>query len=174
MKKMEMRIGAIGIDEKSGDPIVVLKDTENTRVLPIWIGLPEARAITLAANKVVSPRPLTHDLLYSTIEQLGYKVKEVVIDKIESHTFIATIYLHSPGSDGASALAIDARPSDAIALALKAEAPLMVAENIVAEAGVSVVQAAPKDEEFSEFVSSVKASDFKVAGKVELPPDEEE
>ena len=174
MKKMEMRIGAIGIDEKSGDPIVVLKDTENTRVLPIWIGLPEARAITLAANKVVSPRPLTHDLLYSTIEQLGYKVKEVVIDKIESHTFIATIYLHAPGSDVASALAIDARPSDAIALALKAELPLMVAENIVAEAGVSVVQDAPKDEEFSEFVSSLKASDFNVVGKLELPPDEEE
>lgn len=176
MKKLEMRIGAIGIDEKSGDPIVVLKDTENTRVLPIWIGLPEARAITLAVNKVVSPRPLTHDLLYSTIDQLGYKVKEVVIDKIESHAFIATIFLSLQGVEGTPPLALDARPSDAIALAIKAEAPLMVAETVVNEAGVAMVTAPPpKDEEFSSFVANLNASDFKLAAseEIKLPDDVE-
>lgn len=174
MKKLEMRVGAIGVDEKSGDPVIVLKNLENTHVLPIWIGLPEARAITLAVNKVDPPRPLTHDLLYNLVLKLGYKVKEVLIDRIEAQAYIATIYLVSQGPEEDASLSIDARPSDAIALALKADAPVMVSESLVAQSGLPLFSAPEKDEEFSSFVSGLKASDFKLEGNIPLLPNYED
>lgn len=180
MNKLEMRVGAIGIDEKSGDPIVVLKDFDNKLSLPIWIGLPEARAITMAANKIVSTRPLTHDLLFSTIKQLGYNVKEICIDNIEAHVFTATISLTPQAHESNKpALDVDARPSDAIALALTAGAPLLVSDRVVKKACVSLrdesaEKAESETEEFSKFIQEVKASDFKSMGTIELPPDEED
>lgn len=174
MDNMEMRVSAIGVDQKSGDPVVVLYDTENTKYLPIWIGLPEARAITMAANKIVSTRPLTHDLLFSTITQLGYQVKQILIDNIQAQTFMATIYLTpKPEISDRQALEIDARPSDAIALALTAGAPVLVS-NAVVEKAAFPVKGEKENEEFSEFVQTVKASDFKLSEKVELPPEEDE
>lgn len=174
MDNMEMRVSAIGVDQKSGDPVVVLNDTENTKYLPIWIGLPEARAITMAANKIVSTRPLTHDLLFSTISELGYTVKQILIDNIQSQTFMATIFLSArPGLGIRENIEIDARPSDAIALALTAGAPVLVSSSVVEQAGFPVEKEQSK-EDFSSFVQTVKASDFKLSEKVELPPDEDE
>lgn len=174
MNNLEMRVGAIGIDEKSGDPIVVLKDDANKQALVIWIGMPEARAITLAANKIVSPRPLTHDLLFSTIKTLGHNVKEIVIDGLSSQTYTATVVLAPENGDG-DTKRIDSRPSDAIALALTAGAPVMVSLKVLDLAGIPVHASKDKEaEEFSDFVSSLKASDFKLQEKIELPSDEDE
>ncbi len=139
MTMIEMRVGAIAVDAQTGAPIVLLSDPENKRALPIWIGLPEARAITLAANNVHSRRPLTHELVLSVIKQFGYVVKEIEIEDIRDDTYIAAIVLAPKNDkDGKSVMKIDARPSDAIALATIVGAPVLVASEIVAQASVDI------------------------------------
>lgn len=176
MKTTEMRVVAVGMDELSGAPVVVLKDLGNKWSLPIWIGLAEARAITFAANKIESPRPLTHPLLHSTIDSVGYKLKEVLINSIEGSTFIASLLL-SPKVDesGLEPISVDARPSDAIAVALLADAPLLVADEVIEQAAFSMDQmpsgSGDEESKFKDFLSGLKASDFKFDGPIELPPE---
>jgi bifunctional DNase/RNase len=175
MKMLKMQVGAIGIDKDSGESVILLKDAENRRALPIWVGLPEARAITFAMRHVVSPRPSTHDVLLSTIRQLGCEVKEVVIADIKGETFVAEIVLRQLGaSSEIPTISVDARPSDAIVVAAICDVPVMVAPHILAQAGIAAnPERDYKDRlEFKEFVESVKASDFTFAGKVELPGDD--
>lgn len=111
-------------------PVIVLHDPEKNRVLPIWIGYPESRAIAMALGNVETERPLTHTLLLNTIEDMQGRVSRVVIDKLEQQTYFATIYV----TKKEELVMIDARPSDAIALALLAQAPLLVTQEIM-EAG---------------------------------------
>ena len=125
---VQMEINKIRIDEKRGEQIIVLKECGGQRMLPIIIGISEVTAIKMKISGVTPPRPLTHDLLQSAIEQLGAKIEKIVINKLEFNTFFAQLVLRA--KDGATAV-IDARPSDSIALALRAEAPIFVAPEVL-------------------------------------------
>jgi len=123
-----MELNKIVIDEKRHDQLIVLKEKGGTRLLPIVIGLSEASAIKLKISGFNPPRPLTHDLLHSTIECLEAQVEKIIIDKLEENTFHAKVYLKTGAG---STKVIDARPSDSIALAVRARVPIFVEDEIV-------------------------------------------
>ena len=129
---LEMELNKIVIDEKRHDQLIVLKEKGGDRVLPIVIGLAEASAIKLKISGFNPPRPLTHDLLYAAIENLEASIEKIIIDKLEENTFHAKIVLKT--SSGVSK-AIDARPSDSIALAVRAHAPIFVEDEIIKQSG---------------------------------------
>jgi uncharacterized protein len=143
---IEMHVAGIAMDARNGHPIVVLNDQQKRRALPIWIGMFEANAITRALDNQKPERPMTHDLLLNTIMQTGFKVKHIEINEIASNTYFATIILHVNDTAGQEVLKpIDARPSDAIALALRAKAPIFVAAQVVAEGTIAAEGDEPKD-----------------------------
>jgi len=125
---VEMELNKIVIDEKRHDQLIVLKEKNGNRILPIVIGLAEASAIKLKISGFQPPRPLTHDLLHSTIENLNASIARIIIDKLEENAFHAKIVLKA--SDGQEKI-IDARPSDSIALAVRAHAPIFVEDEII-------------------------------------------
>ncbi|HTZ11594.1 MAG TPA: bifunctional nuclease family protein [Candidatus Margulisiibacteriota bacterium] len=125
---LEMELSKIVIDEKRHDQLIVLKEKGGERVLPIVIGLAEASAIKLKISGFNPPRPLTHDLLYAAIENLEANIEKIIIDKLEENTFHAKIVLKT--ASGTSKV-IDARPSDSIALAVRAHAPIFVEDEII-------------------------------------------
>ncbi len=124
---IEMELNKIIIDEKRHDQIIVLKEKAGDRRLPIVIGLLEASSIKMQISGVMPPRPLTHDLLKSTIENLNARLDRVVIDKLLDNTFHAKLILKT---DGVTKI-IDARPSDSIALAVRTKSPIFVEEEII-------------------------------------------
>lgn len=130
---VEMRIKGLMIDPVSNMPIIVLKDPSGEVVLPIWVGIFEANAIAMQLEKIVSPRPMTHDLLRSVIEHLQAKVERVVITDLKENTFFALIHLVRNGQN----LSVDARPSDAMALALRTDVPIFVEEAVLEKSSVS-------------------------------------
>lgn len=130
---VEMELNKIVIDEKRHDQLIVLKEKNGTRVLPIVIGLAEASAIKLKISGFNPPRPLTHDLLHATIENLEASVEKIIIDKLEESTFHAKIVLKT--SSGLSKI-IDARPSDSIALAVRAHTPIYVEDDIIKQSEI--------------------------------------
>jgi hypothetical protein len=111
-------------------PIVVLKDVASETVMPIWVGIFEANAIAIEIEKVAAPRPMTHDLTRNLIRHLNGELERVVITELKDDTFLATLWLRQ----GEDAITIDARPSDAIALALRADCPIYVAEQVMQSA----------------------------------------
>ena len=125
---VEMELSKIVIDEKRHDQLIVLKEKGGTRILPIVIGLNEASAIKLKISGFQPPRPLTHDLLHSTIENLEANIQKIVIDKLEETTFYAKIFIKT--STGEVKI-MDARPSDSIALAVRAHVPIFVDDDII-------------------------------------------
>ena len=125
---VEMKIKGLMIDPVSNMPIIVLKNESGDSVLPIWVGIFEANAIAMQLEKIVSPRPMTHDLLRNVIEGLNAQIDRVVITDLKDNTFFATIHLKR----GEESLAIDARPSDAMALALRADASIYVDAEVLA------------------------------------------
>lgn len=129
---IEMELNKIIIDEKRQDQIIVLKEKNGDRVLPIVIGLLEASSIKMKLSGVNLPRPLTHDLLYSIIDALKAKVERIVIDKLENSTFHAKLFLKT--ESGESKI-IDARPSDSIALCVRVKAPVFVEEEVLEQSG---------------------------------------
>ena len=131
---VEVVLSKIKIDETRNDQVIVLKEKEGNRLLPVVIGIAEVNAIKLKLSGIKPPRPLTHDLIMSVIENLGAKLKKVLIDRLQNNTFYAKLYLE--GTDGKETL-IDARPSDSVALALRSGVPLYVEEEVLNEAGVS-------------------------------------
>jgi len=130
---VEMELNKIVIDEKRHDQLIVLKEKGGNRILPIVIGLNEASAIKLKISGFQPPRPLTHDLLHSTIENLEASIDKVIIDKLEDNTFHAKLIIKTNSGD---TKVIDARPSDSIALAVRAHAPIFVEDEIVKQADV--------------------------------------
>jgi bifunctional DNase/RNase len=169
---IEMRVAGIGLDPNSGQPIVVLGDTDCRRALPIWVGVAECNAIAFALSDERPERPMTHDLLLQFIEELGGEVVQVEVNEISDHMYMGTIRLRirSVNSEAVTDKAIDARPSDAIALALRADVPIYVSEEVVLNATVAadVVRDELERKEFQKFLDNVKASDF----KNELPGDQ--
>jgi len=128
--EVEVVIKGLTMDPITNMPIVVLRDVEGQRVLPIWVGPSEANAIALQIENVTTPRPMTHDLLRLIITELQASVQRVVVTDLKENTFYALIYLQT----GGGLVAVDARPSDAIALALRAKAPIFVDEEVLTSA----------------------------------------
>jgi hypothetical protein len=138
-----MSIKGLMLDPVSSSPIVVLKDEDEKFFLPIWVGIFEANAIALQLENITTPRPMTHDLLRNTIAQLDARVTRIVINDLRDSTFFAQIRI----SLGDRMLEIDARPSDAIALALRAEAPIFVAQSVLDQAQTITPEGASEDAE---------------------------
>ena len=124
---VEMKVKGLMIDPVSNMPIIILKNSDGDTVLPIWVGIFEANAIAMQLEEVVSPRPMTHDLLKNVIEGLAANVAQVVITDLKDNTFFADIHLNRDGEQ----YTVDARPSDAMALALRAEAPIFVSREVL-------------------------------------------
>ena len=132
---VEVEVRDLGIDQASGTPVVRLVEKGRAgRELPIWIGPFEAQAIALELHGVAAPRPLTHDLMKSLVERLGAKLDRVVIEDLRDGTFFATLHLAGPGGGD---IVLDARPSDAIALALRLHGPVLVDEELFAKVAAS-------------------------------------
>jgi bifunctional DNase/RNase len=144
--QIEVKVGALIMDPNSSTPIVVLKGIDSEAILPIWIGAYEANAIALEIEKVVPQRPMTHDLIRNLILELGYHAEKVIVSDLRENTFYAAIELAS--EDGSNKVTMDARPSDAIALALRVDCPIFVEQNVLDISSSSQTQAAP--EELSE------------------------
>ena len=125
-----MSIKGLMLDPVSNSPIVVLKDDDEKFFLPIWVGIFEANAIALQLENITTPRPMTHDLLRNMIAELNARVLRIVINDLRDSTFFAQIRL----AVGNNTLEVDARPSDAIALALRTEAPIFVAQSVLDQA----------------------------------------
>jgi bifunctional DNase/RNase len=124
---VEVRIRGLMMDPATNMPIVVLKDVASETVMPIWVGIFEANAIAIEIEKVAAPRPMTHDLTRNLIRHLNARLERVVINELKDDTFFAVLWLRQ----GDEPVTVDARPSDAIALALRADCPIYVSEEVM-------------------------------------------
>ena len=157
---IEMRVMGIALDTRTGSPIVVLNDMENRHALPIWIGSAEASAIIRKIEDIPSSRPYTHDLFIDIARQSEYKITKVEINNVDDQTYFSTVYMYNEKLQ--KELQIDSRPSDAIAIALRAEVPIFVTDNVLAVGLVSTDTEKDEQEaaEFRNFVQDIKPSDF--------------
>jgi uncharacterized protein len=153
----QMKVDKLGIDLLTHDPVVILKDMDGKRFLPILIGPFEATAIALALEGAPVPRPLTHDLMRTVLETLDARLEQVVIHDIRESTFFAKLIVRTNGE----LQEIDARPSDGIALALRMSAPIYVSDKIVLEESVPDKKEEGQEvERFKKFIEDLKPSDF--------------
>lgn len=152
----EMRIVGITIDPVTQSPIVILRDRENLNTLPIWIGILEANAIAVGLEKVALPRPMTHDLIKNILDEFQMKLLRIEVTDIRENTYYAALYLESNGKT----FVLDSRPSDAIAIALRTGAPIMV-RDVVMDKAVKVEEGAEggKDK-WSELLEKMDPEDF--------------
>jgi|DewCreStandDraft_4_1066084.scaffolds.fasta_scaffold194333_1 bifunctional DNase/RNase len=154
---IEMKVNGLAIDSSSKLPVVILSDMEEKRFLPIWIGIYEADAILVALEHIKVPRPMTHDLIAIMLETLNIEIDRVVINEIKNNTFFAKIYVILNEKE----YEIDSRPSDAIAVALRLDAPIYVTENVILQATIVDKAKYEKEmKEFKEFLKNIKPSDF--------------
>lgn len=156
---IEMKVMGIALDTRTGSPIVVLHDMDNRKALPIWIGSAEASAIIRKIENIAVSRPMTHDLIIQIVETMGGRIDRIEINDVEKETYYANVYIAD--KDGKEVV-IDARPSDAIAVAIRVEAPIFVTANVLANGSVSCDAAKDEEEaqEFRNFIQSIKPSDF--------------
>ena len=155
---VEMKVRGLALDPVSNMPIIILRDEEEKRSLPIWVGVFEANAIALELEKISTPRPMTHDLIKNIVESVEAKVEKIVVNDLRDNTFFALIHLRL----GEEEITVDSRPSDAIALALRVGAPIFVEEDVVRRAKSAEV--APKEsddqEKLKEWLENLKPEDF--------------
>ncbi len=155
---VEMKVQGIFFDSETNQSIVVLKEESSGRTLPIWVGLFEANAITMGIEHTWTPRPMTHDLIKNVIDGMNAKVRQITVNDLRSNTFYAIISLEFDGRK----VEIDSRPSDAIALALRVEAPIFVAEKVLDSAGhVEDKTKKPSDKWIDDLFDKLKPEDFK-------------
>jgi bifunctional DNase/RNase len=180
---VEMFVGGLMLDPNTQTPVVILKDESGENCLPIWIGAAEATSIASAIKQVELPRPLTHDLLHEILSQLGVTVKRVIITELRDATYMAELMV----SQGDRVIVLDSRPSDAIGVAIRADAPIFVAQRVLEQAKISLkgaqqgegeqqgegvllpTETTPVSEEFSDInkeqwsdiLNSLDAEDFK-------------
>ena len=155
--QIPMSIKGLMMDPITNMPIVILHDPDSRRVLPIWVGVFEANAIALQIENVATPRPMTHDLLRNVLQELRAEVEKIVVTDLRENTFFAMIHLHV----GADPLVIDARPSDAIALALRTQAPIFVEDTVLDHArSVEAVPERVDDERLSKWLESLDPEDL--------------
>lgn len=144
---VRMRVEGLLFDPRSSMYILLLKDMEGVETMPIWIGKPEADSIALALGKVATPRPLTHDLVRNIFDTLKVKVTRIVVTQILDNTYYALIYI----ADGKRELPIDSRPSDAVAVALRTNAPIFVEDEVLSQKNT---------DELEEWLKNLKPEDF--------------
>lgn len=156
---IEMKVMGIALDTRTDSPIVVLHDMDNRKALPIWIGSAEASAIIRKIENIAVSRPMTHDLIASIVEKTGGTIDRIEINDVEKETYYAIIYIKDKEGNEVE---IDARPSDAIAVAIRVDAPIFVTANVLANGSVSCDAAKDEEEaqEFRNFIQSIKPSDF--------------
>ncbi len=156
---IEMKVMGIALDTRTGSPIVVLHDLDNRKALPIWIGSAEASAIIRKIENLKVQRPMTHDLIIDVVEKTGYEIDRIEISDVDDETYFATIYLKN---DKGEEKEIDSRPSDAIAVAIRVDAPIYVSPSVLAEGAISsdLQKDQEEAEEFKNFIQSIKPSDF--------------
>ena len=161
---IEMSIDSIRVSLMNYQRVVILKEKVAKRYLPIWIGPAEADAIAVKLQGVTVPRPLTHDLLSSVIDSLGAAIDSIIVSDLKSDTFYAKIILSINGQQ----MEIDSRPSDAIALAVRANVPIFVDENVMAEAGITpetdVTEEAGEEDlsAFRDFIDTLNLDDLPI------------
>jgi bifunctional DNase/RNase len=157
----EMVIYGVSFDLVGKQPIVLLKTTEGNKFLPIWIGHPEAAAILMKLQGASTPRPMTHDLVTDMLSQLDAQVVKITVTELRDSTFYAQITVQQDGSE----IEIDSRPSDAIALAIRAEAPIFVADRVIEESAIEFEGEENEEEivsEFKQFLENVSPDEFAV------------
>lgn len=151
----EMRVVGIRVEQPQNQPVLLLRESDGERYLPIWIGQTEAAAIALEQQGVQPARPLTHDLINNVIEALGHTLKEVRIVDLQEGTFYADLVFDKD-------VRVSARPSDSVAIALRAGVPIIAEEPVLAEAGLLMPDEREDEvEKFKEFLESVSPDDFK-------------
>src|SRR5690554_5073686 len=152
-----MNVKVVGLDQLSMLPVVILTDDEEEKYVPLVIGPAEANAIAVVLENIEVGRPLTHDLMLSTIIALGARIDRVVITDIANDVYYAEIYLIQNGKE----IKMDARPSDSIALALRAGVPIYVADKVVAHSVAARTSEDPEMEEFRSFLEDLSPDDFR-------------
>jgi bifunctional DNase/RNase len=155
--EIEMKIKGLVVDPISKMPIVVLEDLKSDRMLPIWIGVFEANAIALRIENISTPRPMTHDLLKNFLDELGITVEKIVVNDVRDNTFYALIHCRYKDQT----ITIDSRPSDAIALVLRTEAPIFVDESVVEKAhNLKFEDNLEDSEKLKNWLENLKPEDF--------------
>jgi uncharacterized protein len=156
----EMVIYGVSFDMVGKQPIVLLKTADGNKFLPIWIGHPEAAAILMKLQGAATPRPMTHDLFTDILSQLEARVVKIAVTELRENTFYALITVAVDGTE----IEIDSRPSDAIALAVRADAPIFAAEAVIEESAIEFEQEDVNEEEvveeFKKFLDEVRPDDF--------------
>ncbi len=170
----EMQIYGVSFDLVGKQPIVLLKTAEGNKFLPIWIGHPEAAAILMKLQSASTPRPMTHDLVTDMLDQLGAQVTRITVTELRENTFYAQITVQLDGSE----IEVDSRPSDAIALAIRAEAPIFAADRVIEESAIEFEgEDVDPDEleaevaKFKHFLEEVTPEDFAVENGEEEEPE---
>src|SRR5262245_4382643 len=148
----EMVIYGVSFDLVGKQPIVLLKTADGNKFLPIWIGHPEAAAILMKLQSQAPPRPMPHDLVTDLLDQLGAHVVRIVVTELRENTFYAQITVQQDGSE----IEIDSRPSDAIALAIRADAPIYAADRVIEESAIEFEGEEPNEEDIEAKVSEFK------------------
>jgi len=156
-EELHVEIKGLMLDPSSNVPIVILRDLQSQLFLPIWIGVFEANAIALRLEGIEPPRPMTHDLLRAMVEQLGGAVEKIVISDLRESTFFAVIHVRNQDRS----LIIDARPSDAIALALRTESPIFVLRSVLDKAqAVDLATDATDEEKLKKWLEEISPEDL--------------
>jgi len=154
---VRMTVRGIALDPITNMPIIILKDVEEKRALPIWVGIFEANAIALELEKIATPRPMTHDLIKNILDGLGATVQQIVVNDLKDNTFFAVIEVNYNGN----MVSIDSRPSDAIALALRVNAPIFVTEKVVSKAkSMDIAEEKEETDRWKEWLENLKPEDF--------------
>ncbi|MBI2996027.1 MAG: bifunctional nuclease family protein [Candidatus Melainabacteria bacterium] len=158
---IEMFVTGIALDVRNNHPLVILNDSTKKRALPIWIGHAEAQAIARALEGFKPERPLTHDLMIQIIEGTGHKVHHIEINDLTENTYFSSIVLQNSISE---LVPIDSRPSDAIAISLRVDCPILISEKVFSTGTIPTEFESDEDdtEAFKDFLQNVKASDFKL------------
>ncbi len=156
---LEVKVMGIVVDPKASNPVVVLVDLAGQKALPIWIGVFEAEAISRGLEDVVTLRPMTHDLMKQILDTFRVSLTRVVINDIKGNTFYATLYLNVEGEE----IAVDSRPSDAIALAVRVKAPIFIAESVVEatkQLGLFTSNLLDEQDDLKTAIEDMKPEDF--------------
>ena len=166
---VEMKVRALALDPMSNMPIIILRDEDEKRSVQIWVGIFEANAIALEMEKIATPRPMTHDLIKNILEAVEARVVKISVTDLKDNTFFAVLHLQI----GEQEYSVDARPSDAIALALRVSAPIYVDEDVVrksqtldvAKEGAPEPVKADDPERLREWLQNIKPEDFEKFNK---------
>lgn len=164
---VEMKVKGLALDPLSNLPIIILRDEDDKRSLPIWIGIYEANAIALELEKIETPRPMTHDLIKNILETIEARVLKVMVTDLKENTFYAVLHVQAGGTE----YTVDSRPSDAIALALRVGAPIYVDEDVVRKAKTLEVGKegepvkADDPDQLREWLQNIKPEDFEKYNK---------